>query len=145
MKIPDKLKRRWLIIPAAVGLLAMLVIAAGVVAAQTADDDSEVSDFSARVASILGLDAQDVEDARKQAWTEMREEKLQSTLDEKVASGEITQEQADEYKAWVESAPEGFHPGRFGKRGFKKGRHGKGRHGKFWRMDKDETSDDDSA
>ena len=41
-----------------------------------------------------------------------------------VASGRITQEQADEYKTWIESRPQGAFEsfGEFGKRGF--GKHG---------------------
>ena len=120
------MKRRWLIVSAVVGLLAVAIVGAGIVAAQSSDGDSAVSAFSARVAAILGLDEQTVDDAITQARKELKEERLQERLDEKVAAGAITQEQADEYMAWIQSKPEGFHEGRFGK-----GDHGKGhRHGK---------------
>ena len=126
----NMVKRRWLIIAAVTGLLAVAAVGAGIVAAQSSSDgDSAVSAFSARVAAILGLDEQTVDDAMTQARKELKEERVQTILDEKVAAGEITQEQADEYMAWIQSAPDGFEHGRFGKgRHHGKGDRDKGRH-----------------
>ena len=91
-----------------VGVLA-LALTGGAVLAQSddSDSDSRKGKFAERVASILGLESSQVEDAMKQARTELRDEWLQEKLDALVESGKITQEQADEYKAWVEARPEG--------------------------------------
>ena len=119
-------RKRWIIVSAGIIALVVGVFAAGVIAAQVADD-SKVSDFSARVAQILGLDEQTVEDAMKQAHRELRQERAQEKLDELVASGDITQEQADEYMAWIESAPDGIYS--YDGHGRGKGHGRKGRHG----------------
>lgn len=60
----------------------------------------------ARVASILGIDQQKVEDAFTKAQKEMREEALDTYLKDQVAKGKMTQEQADQYKKWLESKPD---------------------------------------
>ncbi len=120
-------KKRWIMVSAGIIALAMGVFTASVIAAQ-ATDDSKVSDFSARVAQILGLEEQKVEDAMKQAHKELREERMKEKLDALVASGDITQQEADEYMEWIESAPDGiygFGYGR-GKGHGRKGRHGHG-------------------
>ena len=55
--------------------------------------------FLSRVASILGVEESDLTDAMEQAKTEMITEKrvdVKAELDAKVASGDITQEQANE-------------------------------------------------
>ena len=77
--------------------------------------------FAARVADILGLDETTVQDAIDQAKAEMQEEALQAKLDRLVENGHMTQEQADEYKTWIESKPEGLSPKMFG--GFGKKHH----------------------
>ena len=124
-------KRRWIAVSAAVMILSVGVLTAGVIAAQTADDDSTVGEFSTRVAEILGLDAQTVDDAMRQAREGLHTEKIQSRLDEMVQSGNITQEQADEYVAWIESAPDGVYDARMRGRGFGRGHHHvRGRHGR---------------
>jgi competence protein ComGC len=59
----------------------------------------------ARVAEILGLDQQKLEDAVKQAQGELPKETPEARLKELVANGTLTQQQADEIKAWTESRP----------------------------------------
>ncbi len=93
-----------------VGALA-LALTGGAALAQSDDTDSRKGKFAERVASILGLESSQVQDAMKQARTELRDEWLQQKLDAMVESGKITQEQADEYKAWVEERPEGAFKG----------------------------------
>ena len=107
-----------------------LGVAGGVVMAQEGDGDSPIRSFASRVAAILGIEETQVQDAMDQARREMFDERVQIWLDEMVASGRITQEQADEYKAWIESRPEGSF-GHFGKRGFR----GRGFHG-GWHWDR---------
>lgn len=115
----NRLKNRWLLIPAAA--FAFAAVAVGAFAAGTGVSSAHFSadgdGFAARVASILGLDADDVGDAMARAKREMRSDALQSALDAKVAAGDITQAQADEYAAWVEDAPAWAEDGRFGHRG----------------------------
>ena len=105
--------------------------------------DSAKTGFAARVATILGLETDKVEDAMEQAKKEMFSEQLDAKLAAMVENGSITQEQADEYKEWVESRPEGAFGdrngfGKFGKRGFG------GRHGKMhpWKMKEYGDGDD---
>ena len=120
----NRLKSRWVLIPAAFIVLAIGVLGAGVVAAQAVNEDSHKDRFTARVAEILGLDETDVKDAMTQAKRQLYDEAVQAKLDAMVAAGEITQDQADEYKTWIDSRPEGL-----GDRGwFGRGRHGKGFH-----------------
>ena len=146
----ERLKRRWFLIPATVAVLVIGVLGFGVVAAQVSNDEAQSSmdRFTARVAKILGLDQDDVEAAMTQAKEELRDEAIQGKLDAMVAAGQITQEQADEYKAWLDSRPEGldgkgwFGGGRHG-RGFHRGRHGGKGHGfPGWKLEPPDTVPD---
>ena len=60
----------------------------------------------ARVAAILGIDQQKVQDAFTQAEKDMRQEALDNRLKSLVDQGKITQPQADQYKTWLESKPD---------------------------------------
>ena len=102
------MRKRWIFVSLMVGALA-LVLTGGAVLAQSddSDSDSRMGKFAERVASILGLETSQVQDAMEQAKTELRQEGLQEKLDSLVESGEITQEQADEFKTWVEAKPDG--------------------------------------
>ena len=59
-----------------------------------------------RVAEILNIDQQELEDAFSQAQRELQNEYLESTLQELVSEGTLTQTQADELKAWIEARPD---------------------------------------
>ena len=104
-------KRKWLIV-AAVALVVILMagIIGGVVYAQTTTPtptpDNQGKTLLARVADILGIDQQKLEDAYNQAKKEMSDEALTSKLDTLVKAGKLTQEQADQYKQWWESRPD---------------------------------------
>ena len=102
------MRRRWLFIPLVAVALAF-VITGGAAVAQSGDSDSDstVGKFAERVASILGLEASQVQDAMEQASTELKDERVQSKLDSLVEDGTITQEQADEYKTWWDERPDG--------------------------------------
>jgi hypothetical protein len=95
-----------------VAILATAVLLAGsiggVALAQTGStgDTTSGKTLLARVAAILGIDRQKVEDAFAQARREMRDEALDSYLKNLVDKGKITQQQADQYKAWVKSRPD---------------------------------------
>jgi hypothetical protein len=59
-----------------------------------------------RVASILGINKQDLENAFQQAQRELRENALDARLQELVKQGAWTQQQADAYKAWIQARPD---------------------------------------
>ena len=66
---------------------------------KTTEKTNSVDEFLSRVASILGVAESELTDAMEQAKTEMIVEKLadvKAELDGKVASGDITQDQANE-------------------------------------------------
>ena len=114
------MKKRFWLTGTIVAAVMVLGIMGGVAMAQ-GDGDSEKQSFAARVADILGLDETTVQEAMDEAREEMREEALQAKLDWLVENGHMTQEQADEYKTWIESKPEGLSPKLFG--GFGKKHH----------------------
>ncbi len=90
-------------------LVALVLVGslAGVAFAQTGSaSDGSGKTLLARVAAILGIDQQKVEDAFAQAQSEMQEEALDSYLKNLVDQGKITQEQADQYKKWWQSRPD---------------------------------------
>lgn len=94
-----------------VALLAAVVLVGsigGVVFAQTGSTDNTTADKTlvARVAVILGIDQQQVQDAVTQARTDMQDEALDNYLKNLVDQGKITQSEADQYKAWVKSKPD---------------------------------------
>jgi hypothetical protein len=70
--------------------------------------DGKRGTLISRVAQILGIGQQDIEDAFKQAKHELRSEALDSKLQEFVAASKITQAQADEYETWIDSRPDGI-------------------------------------
>ena len=108
-----------------VAVLAAVVLAAAIggaaAYAQTSNTTSGNNTISARVARILGIDQQKVEDAFAQARSEAQAEALDNYLKNLVTQGKITQAQADQYKDWVKSKPNVPLPGLFGGRGFRGG------------------------
>jgi len=103
-----------------VAVLAAVVLVGsigGVVLAQTGNEDANQP--SAQQETLLNkvcaiyekntgtaIDAQQLQKAFDQARTEMRNEALDNYLKKLVDEGKITQEQADQYKAWVEAKPD---------------------------------------
>jgi hypothetical protein len=92
------------------GLLVMVLLTSislgGVALARGNDEDSQSDSLIARVAEILGIDQQSVEDAFSQAREEMRDEALDEYLQNMVDEGTITEAQAAEYKDWLKSRPD---------------------------------------
>jgi len=64
-----------------------------------------------RVSDILGIDKEDLIDAFKQARQEMCEDAFTSHINQAVAEGLITQEQAGEIIRWWGQKPEVIEPG----------------------------------
>jgi hypothetical protein len=103
--------KKIIIVAAVVAVIAALSIT-GVALAQTDDSsDNPETTLLAKVATILGIDQQTVEDAFAQAQSEIQSEALDSRLADMVSQGTITQEEADQYKAWYESKPDVSIPG----------------------------------
>jgi len=91
--------------------VAGLAVAGGGAAIAASQTDSPASSFFDSVAEHLGISPEELEDATKAAAVDQ--------VDEALADGRITQEQADELKARIESgeAPFFLGPGLFGFRG----------------------------
>ena len=96
-----------LVVGLAAALVVVLGLAGGTVLAQSADEDGEKKSFAERVAEILGLDTDTVEDALNQAKSEMQEERTDAWLDKAVEAEKITQEEADAYSGWLDDRPDG--------------------------------------
>lgn len=93
-------------------LVAVVLVAstAGVVLAQDQNAGAGPRQaLLARVAKILGMDQQKLENAFKQAMGEQRaqlKETFEQKLQKLVADGKITQKQADDFKAWLKARPD---------------------------------------
>ena len=114
----NRWKKIWILVPTAIAVLAISIVTAGATLAQQNEttDSPVAGKFASRVATILGLDETQVQDAMDQARQELKAEAIQSRLDSLVEEGRITQEQADEYREWFESRPDGFRGfGKFGR------------------------------
>jgi hypothetical protein len=97
-------RKKIVLIPLAVAIL----LAGSITGVALAQDENVESGNSllARVASILGIDQTKLEDAFAQAQNEIRDEALSDYLDQMVAEGKITQEEADQYKTWWDTRPD---------------------------------------
>lgn len=95
-----------------IGLTAVLVAVilsgslAGIVFAQENSGQNPRGAVAERVAAILNVDQQELEDAFKQARSELWEEALDNRLQELLADGVLSQDEADAYKAWVDARPD---------------------------------------
>jgi len=97
--------KKFIVIAVIVAVLAVGAVA-GVAVAQTSNPDAQGKSLIARVAAILGIDEQRVQDAFDQAQKDMKNEALDTFLQKQVESGKITQEQADADKQWLQSKPD---------------------------------------
>lgn len=117
-------------------LIVLLVVGstAGVVYAQTGKgDEAPAKTLFARVATILGIDQQKLEDAFAQAQSEMQTEALDTYLQKLVDEGKITQDEAQKYKEWWQAKPETPLPAPFGFHRFPGGMRLGGGHGCYGR------------
>jgi polyhydroxyalkanoate synthesis regulator phasin len=99
-------KRKWLL--AAGGAVVAGIVGIGAVAAQDGGDTTGMS-FLDRVAQKLGVDTPRLEQAIEEARNE--------EIDERVADGDLTQEQADRLKERLDALPSEALGGGFGRRG----------------------------
>jgi hypothetical protein len=127
-------KKKWLTIMVIVAALVVVIATVGGIAyAQTGTNsnnnsgpDDPAKTLYARVATILGIDQQKLEDAFAQAQQEMRNEELTNRLNGMVQQGTITQSEADAYLNWWQARPDiaALEPGLGGGPGFPGGPHG---------------------
>ena len=111
------MRKHWLLISIATGVLAIGIVGGTVLAqAGPSTGSAPAKSFASRVATILGLDEAKVQSAINQASKDMQDEAIQSRLDRQVQQGRITQAQADQFKKWYQSRPDGVSP-RFPLRG----------------------------
>jgi hypothetical protein len=114
-------KRKWFIPVVVVSVLLIGGIVGGVVVAgsdssSNTEDQSQITDrFQAlldRVCAIyegntgVAIDSEQLKDALAQARSEIREEALESWLQNLVEEDKITQEEADQYLEWWQSRPD---------------------------------------
>ena len=112
------MKKRWVLVSVLVAVFAMAGVGGAVLAQEDTEAKSPVKNLISRVATILGLEDQAVQDAFDQAASELRDEAMPAKMDRLVEEGRRTREQADEYLEWQRARPDILAPG-FGKhRGF---------------------------
>ena len=134
------MRRRWIVVSVLAAVLSVGAIM-GTAFAQTDDSDgdsdgggsSSVSRFVEVLADKLDIDEEELQTAIDETREELREEfeaaaeaKLMEKLDEMVAAGKLTQEQADEYLSWYRDRPDGVKG--FGAAPYGKGFSGRGHH-----------------
>ena len=123
------MSRRKITLLVAIGILAVGVTAGAVLALEGGESGvAPAKTFAGRVATILGLEDDAVQDAFAQATRQKRDEVYKSRLDRMVARGRLTEEQAAERFSWFQTRPDdpagSFRPGKrgrysFGQRGFR--------------------------
>ncbi len=102
-------RKKKVIIIAVVAVVVLVVGSIGGIAlaqTPTPTPGTAKTTILARVAAILGIDQKKVEDAFAQAQKEQRQEQIDNYLKNLVAQGKITQQQADQYKQWLQSKPD---------------------------------------
>lgn len=98
-----KTKKSLILVPVMAVVVLLLCATVGVVMAKDgANPPGPSQDILARVAQILGIDEQKLTDAFKQAQDESEAQRLANLVEE----GKITQEQADQLKAWEAAKPD---------------------------------------
>lgn len=94
------------LIGTAVSVVAVVGTFAGLAAAQSNDDDDDRRTFAERVATILGIESDDVESAMQQAKEAIQTERRDAKFVGLVEDGTLTQDEADAIKTWQDSKPE---------------------------------------
>lgn len=135
-------KKKWVIIAVVAAVVILTIgILGGVAYAQppTPSGTDSGKTLLGRVAAILGIEQQKVEEAFSQAQKDMQKDAQKARLEQMVKNGKLTQEQADKYQSWLDSRPDvpknldigpgagfkrgmgfkGFFPGPWGKMGGK--------------------------
>ena len=121
------MKRKWGL---PVGLFAVALLALGLTggaifaqegdterdAGGDAEEENARQGLASRVAEILGLGEEEVQEAFEQAHRGMRDDRFQSRIDRLVERGRITEDEAAEAIEWYQSRPDKIGPGHRGSR-----------------------------
>jgi hypothetical protein len=114
-------RRKWFVPVVVASVLLIVGIVGGALVAasdssSTTDDQNQVTDpyqeLLDRVCAIyqqstgVAIDSGQLNDALDQARSELQQEALESQLQNLVADGKLTQEQADSYLEWWQSRPD---------------------------------------
>lgn len=103
------MKKRRVMVLLVMGLIAVGLMTGAILANTEGDEDGNPRHgFASRVAAILGLGEDKVQDAFGQASQEMQDEGFQQKMGQLFENGKLTQEQSDEYTNWFLSRPEGL-------------------------------------
>ena len=97
------MKKRLVVISVTAALI-LLGIFGGIAAAQWQEEDKTIrgpDTLISKMAEILGIDEDRVEQAFKQAASETRDERMKNHLARLVETGKITQEQANHKFEWM--------------------------------------------
>jgi hypothetical protein len=92
------------------GVLVAALLVAGITSAVTYADNGQGpagGKMLDRVAQLLNIDKQKLVDAFKQANTELRQDRMDNMFNKWVTDGKLTQDQANQYKAWLAAKPAG--------------------------------------
>ena len=110
------MKKRLIAAAIALGLITAGIVGGTILADDDGENGSKGAGLVERVAEILGLEEETVQDAFDQARGEIRDEDIENRLAGAVEKGALTQEQADALSDWYDARPEDL-PRLFG-RGF---------------------------
>ena len=110
------MKKRLIAAAIALGLITAGIVGGTILADDDGENGSKGAGLVERVAEILGLEEETVQDAFDQARGEIRDEAIENWLAGAVEKGTLTQEQSDALSDWYDARPEDL-PRLFG-RGF---------------------------
>jgi hypothetical protein len=106
-------KRKKLIAGILVAAMALTGVLVGTISADDQGSANPQTTLLARVAEILGINQTDLQNAFQQAMTEERDARqaeMQAAQDARLQNlidqGVLTQEQVDQWKAWLEARPD---------------------------------------
>ena len=114
------------------GLAAVAILASGIVAGVAwtqvahAQEEAKTRSFTARLATILGLEVEVVQDAFKEARRTIQAERFQTRMERLVETERITQDEADAAIEWYNERPQGIDTSRRGPRPEFRGQRGPG-------------------
>lgn len=95
-----------ILVGAAAGTAGLVALTGATFAQTQGESDNPVTSVRERVAEILGIEPEELQDAFEQAREEYRDDKIAERLANAVEEGIITQEEADEVMAWLDAMPE---------------------------------------
>ena len=114
------------------GLAAVAIMVSGIAAGMAwtqvahAQEETTAKSFAARLATILGLEEDVVQDAFKEARRDIQGARFQTRMDRLVESERITQDEADAAIEWYAERPEGINKSSRGSRSGFYGQRGPG-------------------